>query len=305
MSKAIAFLALLMFTAPARADHPPTPLVDVAWVKAHSGQPGIVVLDLRNKLGKESRASYEKGHIPGAIYSDYLNDGWRTTVDGVPGQLPPPADLERLIGGLGISNDSHVVLVAGGVSALDMGTATRIYWTFKVLGHDKVSIFDGGHKAYAADPANRLETGWKQPAPAVFEAQFRPELVADSRVVQAALDDGTALVDLRPPAQYRGEKMHKAAKRKGTIPGAVNVPESEVTVGGGRFRGAAGLAQLFKAVGLDGDEDAISFCNTGHWASLGWFARSELLGQKNVKLYDGSMVDWSARAELPMEVKAN
>ena len=282
-----------------------TPLVGDAWLNSNAGAPNLIVLDIRNKLGKGSKEAYLAGHIPGAVYSDYLSDGWRTKVDGVVGQLPPVQSLEALIGGLGISNDSHVVVVAGGVSALDMGSATRVYWTFKVLGHDAVSILDGGHKAYAADPANRLETGWNQPAPAIFEARFRPELIADSTVVQAALEDGTALVDLRPPEQYRGEKMHKAAKRRGTIPGAVNVPESEVTVDGGRFRDAAGLAELFRAVGLGGEEDAISFCNTGHWASLGWFAKSELLGQKNVRLYDGSMVDWSARTELPIEIKAN
>ncbi len=282
-----------------------TPLVDGAWLKANAGTPNLVVLDIRNKLGQGSKEAYLAGHIPGAVYSDYLKDGWRTKVDGVVGQLPPVQSLEALIGGLGIANDSHVVVVAGGVSALDMGSATRVYWTFKVLGHDAVSILDGGHKAYAADPANALEAGWNPPAPATFQARFRAELIADSGVVEAALKDGTALIDLRPPEQYRGEKMHPAAKRKGTIPGAVNVPESKVTVAGGKFRDAAGLAELFQAVGLGGEEDAISFCNTGHWASLGWFAKSELLGQKNVRLYDGSMVDWSARAELPIEVKAN
>jgi thiosulfate/3-mercaptopyruvate sulfurtransferase len=293
----------MLLTVPSAASLAATPLVDAGWVRSNGQKPGVVVLDLRNKLGKGSRQSYLDGHIPGAVYSDYLNDGWRTKVDGVPGQLPPVADLEKLIGGLGIGNDSHVVLVAGGVSALDMGSATRVYWTFKVLGHDEVSVLDGGYKAYAADPANPVEKGANPPKAAVFKASFRPELIADRDQVRAVMGKGVPLVDMRPPEQYRGEKSHKAAKRPGTIPGAVNVPESRITEQGGRFVGAARVAELLKAAGVEGDGEAIAFCNTGHWASLGWFAQSEILGNKQVKLYDGSMVDWSAREELPIEVK--
>jgi thiosulfate/3-mercaptopyruvate sulfurtransferase len=82
------------------------------------------------------------------------------------------------------------------------------------------------------------------------------------------------------------------------------VPESKLTGADGRFVGATQVATLLEAVGVNVEDDAISFCNTGHWAALGWFARSEILGQKNVKVYDGSMVDWTARPELPVEVKA-
>jgi thiosulfate/3-mercaptopyruvate sulfurtransferase len=223
----------------------------------------------------------------------------------VPGQLPPIADLERLIGGLGIDNGSHVILVAGGTSALDMGSATRVYWTFKALGHDRISILDGGYRAYAADPGNPVEIGWNAPVPRTFRAHFRPEMVADRDDVLAAMKAKTALVDMRPPAQYRGERRSPVARRAGTIPGAVNLPESELTTAGGRFVDAPRVAELLAAVGVDTDEAGITFCNTGHWASLGWFAQSELLGNGNVRLYDGSMADWASQAELPVERKSN
>jgi len=303
MQRIWAFIVVVLLTVPSTASQAATPLVDVGWIKANGQAPGVVVLDLRNKLGKGSKEIYLKGHIPGAVHSDYLKDGWRTKVDGVPGQLPPVANLESLIGGLGIGNDSHVVLVAGGVSALDMGSATRVYWTFKVLGHDQVSILDGGYKAYAADLANPVEKGWNTPKAAVFKARFRPEMVADRADVQAAMAKGVPLIDMRPPAQYSGQKSHPAAKRAGTIPGAVNVPESRMTVDGGRFVGGGQVAELLQAVGVSGEGESIAFCNTGHWASLGWFAESEIRGNKQVKLYDGSMVEWSAREELPIEVK--
>ncbi|RMD62262.1 MAG: sulfurtransferase [Alphaproteobacteria bacterium] len=300
LSLIIALGVAIAIQATAAAGAGVSPLVDADWVARNAGRPGIVILDIRNRLGGGSADAYRAGHIPGAVYSDYLKAGWRTTVDGVPGQLPPAADLERLIGGLGIDNDSHVVIVAGGQSALDMGSATRVYWTFKVLGHDKVSILDGGYRAYVADPARPVETGWNQPTAKVFQARLRPEMIADYHDVLAAQQAGAALIDMRPPSQYRGEKRHPAAKRAGTIPGAVNVPESQITFDGGRFVDAARVAELLRNVGVTTDQDAVAFCNTGHWASLGWFVQSEILGNKKVKLYDGSMVDWSAREELPV-----
>ncbi len=280
------------------------PLVDSAWVRANGAKPEVAILDVRNKLGGGSRAVFLQGHIPGAVHSDYLSGGWRVKMDGVPGQLPPVADLERLIGGLGIDNDSHVVIVSGGTSALDTGSATRVYWTFKVLGHDRVSILNGGYRAYAAEAANPVETGPAPREPKRFTAHFRLEMIVDAGDVQAAREAGEALIDMRPPPQYRGEKKHGLAKRAGTIPGALNVPESEITAGDGRFVSASRVGELLAQAGVSEADNAIAFCNTGHWASLGWFARSEILGQKNVKLYDGSIVEWSARDELPIEVKA-
>jgi thiosulfate/3-mercaptopyruvate sulfurtransferase len=282
------------------------PLVDVAWLLDNAGQDGLVVLDLRSEPGGGSEAAYRAGHIPGAVYSNYLMAGWRTEIDGVPAQLPRLETLEALIGELGIGNDSHVVLVAAGSSALDMSSATRIYWTFKVLGHDRVSILDGGYRAYAADPANPVETGWVEPLPDIFEAAFRPEMVADRAAVQAALQAGRPLVDARPTDYFLGAERHTWAKRAGTIPGAISLPESLLVDAEGRLVKAERVAELLQRVGLPragagAAEETIFFCNTGHWSTLAWFAESEILGRKNVRVYDGSMVDWSAEPALPMQ----
>ncbi len=302
---AIAVLLLWTFSSVARAETADdvTPLVDAAWVKAHIGQPGLVFLDVRNKLDGGSEETYRQGHIPGAVYSNYLRAGWRTNIDGVPGQLPTIGTLEGLVGNLGIGNDTRVVIIAAGVSALDMGSATRIYWTLKVLGHDKVSILNGGYRAYTAVAGNPIETGWNEPSPDIFSAEFRPEMVADFSDVQAVMGTQTALIDMRPPEQYRGETAPKFVKRLGTIPGALNVPESQVTFDGGQFLSPDGLRNLLKTAGVVVGGEAIAFCNTGHWATLGWFIESEILGNKNVRVYDGSMVDWTARNELPVERK--
>jgi thiosulfate/3-mercaptopyruvate sulfurtransferase len=293
--------ALLAAGGPAAASAAPPPLVDVAWLLENAGRDGLVVLDVRNELGGGSEAVYRAGHIPGAVYSDYLKGGWRTEIDGVPAQLPRLETLEALIGELGIANDSHVVVVSAGTDALDVSSAARVYWTFKTIGHDRVSILDGGYRAYAADPANPVETGWVDPVPEIFEADFRPALVADRAAVAAALAAGRPLVDTRPTEYFLGKTRHTWAKRAGTIPGALPLPD-HLLVRDGRIvdaeRAAALLAGLGLAPGGDGGEaEVIYFCNTGHWSALAWFIQSELLGRTHARVYDGSMVDWTADAD--------
>ncbi|MBC8337677.1 MAG: sulfurtransferase [Alphaproteobacteria bacterium] len=292
----LAFLSAL----PVKAQGKATPLVDVAWVKANIGKPGIVFLDVRGSAG-----AFKAGHIPGAIFTSYGRDKWRIkNKKGVRGMLPPVKDLEKLIGGrLGIGNGDHVVLTPGGYSAGEMGVATRIYWTFKVLGHDAVSILDGGLDSYVSDKKNPLEKTYSPPQPKAFKSNFRAELLATAGDVKKALaGNGTALLDSRPNDQYLGINKSGSVKRSGTLKGAINVPGKWTTVNdGGKFRTADVLRRLYASAKAPTDSKAIMFCNTGHWASLGWFVHFELLGNKQTKMYDGSMADWSVNPANPME----
>ena len=278
------------------------PLVDINWIKAHSCDEGVRVLDIRNPIDGGSRTAYLQGHIPCAVYTDYLAGGWRSVVDGVPGQLSKPEDLAALIGTLGIDNDTHVVIYHHGKSAVDMGSSTRMYWTFKILGHDNVSILNGGYLAYAADTANTIEKGNNKPEPRTFTPNLRSDLRATKADVKMAIEDeGTTLVDMRPNHQFVGINRHPKSTRSGTIPTARSLPESWLTVnGGGTFRPAAELRQLYALAEVDPESKQIAFCNTGHWASIGWFVSSELLGNANTTLYDGSMVEWTADESMPM-----
>jgi len=290
------------------------PLVDVEWLKSNLDNPDVVVLDVRGKLAGKSKADYLRAHIPGAVYTDYLKDGWRAKdANGTPGQLASVDKLETLIGGLGIANDSHVVVVPNGGKALDVGTATRIYWTFKVLGHDKVSLLNGGMVAYTKDvdektkkPINPLDKGAVKPEAKTFKASLREEMLVSKEDVIAAQENGVAIVDHRPHNQFLGINKHPKAKRSGTIPGSVNLPENWLTQnGGGAFRSQSALEKLFAAANVSTDGDQINFCNSGHWASLGWFASHELMGNTKAKMYDGSMLEWSADANLAMEQKVS
>lgn len=284
-----------------------SPLVDVAWIKANSCNDNVRVLDIRNPLDGGSRTAYLKGHIPCAVYTDYLKGGWRAGVKKVPGQLPPTDQIAKLIGNLGIDNDTHVVIYHHGKSALDLGSATRVYWTFKVLGHDDVSILNGGFLAYAADEKNPIEKGNNKVKAKIFKASLRTDMMASASDVKAAIGNGkTQLVDLRPQHQFIGINMHPKSKRKGTIPGAKNLPESWMTVnGGGVLRDKQELSSLYEMANVDPSGEQINFCNTGHWASLGWFVSSEVMGNSGAKLYDGSMVEWSAMSDMPMESAVN
>jgi len=286
-----------------------TPLVDVTWIKANGVGDGRVIVDLRD------RRAYLGGHIPGAVHTDYGRDGWRVRHKGVAGLFPPEqkslAKLTAVIGKLGIDNQSHVILVAPGYGAGDMGIATRIYWTFKVLGHDRVSILDGGMSAYIYErladngtPLNPLQPGPVPVAAKKFIAKVRTDMLIGRAEVEDGLRRGIGIVDARPNAQYIGLHKSGQVRRAGTLPGAKSVPGEWLTAnGGGRFQSKSALAQLFAIGGANAEREMFTFCNTGHWASLTWFAASELLGNKKVKMYDGSLADWTLKADAPVERK--
>ncbi len=308
--------AVFLFTATlpgdvrAQATKPVPPLVDVDWVKSQIGAPGVVFLDLRGGPKRQPDRTYLSGHVPGAIWTNYGKGGWRVKDKrGTPGMLPPVDRLEKLIGGLGIGNGDHVVLLPGGGSARDMGVATRVFWTFKVLGYDRVSILDGGMRAYFADrdkktgrPLNPFETGGTKRPPTTFEADLRRDMLVDRGAVKTFADGGGRMVDNRPDSQFLGLRKSSKAKRAGTIPDARNLPLDWLTQGGvAKFRDRAELEKIYAFAGIETEGEQINFCNTGHMASLGWFVSSQLLGNDRARLYDGSMVDWSGDAALPVQ----
>jgi thiosulfate/3-mercaptopyruvate sulfurtransferase len=276
--------------------------VDSNVLQAIACGPGVVVLDVRSeKIDGQSNSDYVQGHVPCAIASDYIKDGWRAKVAGVPGMMPPVQKLEALVGGLGIDNDTRVVIAPFGADAKSMASATRVYWTFKVLGHDRVSILDGGTKAYAKDGARPLEKGARGPEPKQFKASLRTEMLVSKEEVARAMNDGGGLVDYRRQDEFSGLNRNDKTIRAGTLAGARNIPLEWLTRdNGGIFRTRKDLGQIYDLVGVPTDAEQIAFCNTGHNSSLGWFAAHEILGNESVRMYDGSMAEWSRNDGLPM-----
>lgn len=290
------------------------PLVDDFYVWAHLGQPGFVFLDVGGGRTNRSKVDYLKAHIQDAVYTDYAKDGWRITdVSGTPGMLPRGEALEaleKLIGGLGIGNADHVIIVTAGESADDMAAGTRIYWTFKVLGHDRVSLLNGGMVGYMAEkfmptkkPVNFITKGDVKPVATVFEAKPQFDMIASKADVREAYLRDLITVDNRSHSDYIGASRYPDVARTGTVPLARSLPYTSLTVdGGGVFRDLEDLLTLYAKARIPTTGPQISFCNTAHEATLGWFVSHELLGNKLAKVYDGSMVEWALDGGLPMVV---
>jgi thiosulfate/3-mercaptopyruvate sulfurtransferase len=268
------------------------PLVDSAWLSDNLENPSLVVVDIRS-LTKEG-SPYDAGHIPGAVFAPYGKFGWRAKVGDVVGQLPPVDVISARIGSLGIDNDKQVVVVPAGQNSSDFGSATRVYWTFKVLGHDAVTILDGGQRAWEA-AGKPVSNEAVAPQAVAFNANFRPELLATADDVAKARENGVALVDARPVSQYNGESKSGVVARAGAIPGAVNISQSEFyNDQQGAFVASDVIEGLVENAGVAKDGAEITYCNTGHWASVAWFGLSEVMGNKNTRMYDGSMTEWAA-----------
>jgi thiosulfate/3-mercaptopyruvate sulfurtransferase len=275
-----------------------TPLVLTGWLKQHLQDPDVFVLDIRSAIDGGGVEAYQKGHIPGAIHSDYDKAGWRVTRGGVPFMLPTTAELEKLIGELGIDEDTHVVVVPAGVHYTDFGSAARTYWTLKVAGLTKVSILDGGYAAWLAEK-NQVENGPSRPSPKIFTATLNKALFAEAgEVAKIEQSGGATLIDSRPASFFAGKQKAPAAQAYGHIPGAVNVDSATFyDVNTNRLKPQAELASIAGALPSG---PAVTYCNTGHWAATDWFVLSEILGRSDVRLYYGSMVEWTSDAGRPL-----
>lgn len=299
----VTFALAFGFAAPAFAQSSEIrPLVDAEWVKSNSGKEDVVILDIRDKV--EETELGDKPYIANAVVAPYASAGWRTEVNGIPGMLPPLDQITKLIGDLGIDNDDHVVIVPWGTDSTEFGGATRVYWTFKYLGHDEVSILDGGWRQYDAAGGERVAEPVK-PEPAKFDYELKEDLLATTAEVEAALKSGIKLVDGRPAEQFEGKSKSPVVRTEGTIPGSVNIEHSKLySAEYASFANPETVKALSEAVGLASDQENIAFCNTGHWASVAWFGLSEILGNKQTSMYDGSMAEWAADPARPVEKRS-
>lgn len=251
-----------------------------------------VLLDIRND-------GYADSHVNGALWAPYKL--FRGTKEN-PGGLMDLAVLEEHLEKLGLEQDEPIVIISEGNTDTDFGAAARVYWTLKSTGFTDLSILNGGRIAWrdANLPLNNtLETA----VPSQLNLEFDTTWLADTQHVSSVVkgENSGLLVDARLPEFFAGDKAHGAAKRPGTLPGAIN--QSYATFfenGAAAISTPTDISALKASLGIQGDEEVISFCNTGHWAATHWFALSELANVENAKLYAGSMVEYS-NADLPME----
>ena len=277
-------------------------LVDPAWLEQRLDAPDLRILDctvyLRTGENGEPRVEsgyddWAEAHIPGSAFADLTADLSETDDPDYPFQLPTPADFAAAVGELGVSNDSQVVLY----DTVDAGNnnewAARLWWMFRVFGHDQVGVLDGGWARWTAED-RPVSTTATDPEPASFTADYRPELVADADDVASRLDDEEAcLINALRPADH-------AAQR---IPNSENVPavgEEAVISDDGTYQSEATLQERFADAGATDAEDVITYCGGGIAASSEALALYQA-GVTDAAVYDGSLSEWTADPDRPVE----
>ncbi|KKO10865.1 sulfurtransferase [Pseudohongiella sp.] len=238
--------------------------------------------------------NYDEGHIPGAVSAPYAQ--FRGPQENA-GQLPALSELTRIVQELGIDANTPLVLVHGGSGAVDMGAATRVYWTMKSLGVDTLAILNGGFAAWQA-----AELPVTTDTVAVSATDFQPQWNGAYQTTTAQMEtlvaEGDAqIVDARPQPYFAGEQA--SAARAGTLPGATNLSFTAMFDGNRMKTGDELSAMLDSAIARDAPL-TVTFCNTGHLGSIDWFAISELGGYDNTRLYAESITEWAMDPERPM-----
>jgi len=269
-------------------------LVDADWAEAHIGDPNVVIVEV-----DEDTSAYDGGHIPGAIKIDWKKD----LQDPVRRDFVDKTGFEALLSERGISNDDTVLLYGGNNNWF----AAYAYWYFKLYGHDKVLLLDGGRKKWELD-SRELSTDVPQRSRTSYKAT---EQDASLRALRDEVLDAIGkrnLVDVRSPDEFTGRLLAPAhlpqeqAQRAGHIPTARNVPWSKAANEDGTFRSDDELRQLYQGdAGLDFGKDTIAYCRIGERSAHTWFVLHELLDLPNVKNYDGSWTEYGSLVGVPIE----
>jgi thiosulfate/3-mercaptopyruvate sulfurtransferase len=270
-------------------------LVDADWAEAHIGDPHVVIVEV-----DEDTSAYDKGHIPTAVKIDWKKD----LQDPVRRDFVDKTGFEALLSERGIANDDTVLLYGGNNNWF----AAYAYWYFRLYGHDKVLLLDGGRKKWELD-SRELSTDVPERPRTSYTAR---EQDASLRALRDEVIDSIGkrnLVDVRSPDEFTGRLLAPAhlpqeqAQRAGHIPTARNVPWSKAANEDGTFRSDDELRRLYEGeAGLDFGKDTIAYCRIGERSAHTWFVLHELLGLPHVKNYDGSWTEYGSLVGVPIEL---
>jgi thiosulfate/3-mercaptopyruvate sulfurtransferase len=269
-------------------------LVDADWVEAHGSDPGVVLVEV-----DEDTSAYDKGHIRGAVKIDWKKD----LQDPVRRDFVDKAGFEALLSERGIANDDTVVLYGGNNNWF----AAYAYWYFRLYGHQNVKLLDGGRKKWELDSRELVTDVPQRPATSYSATDQDTSIRAFRDEVVAAI--GTKnLIDVRSPDEFAGRLLAPAhlpqeqAQRGGHVPTARNVPWSKAAEEDGTFKSDDDLRTLYAEAGVDFGTDTIAYCRIGERSAHTWFVFHELLGQQNVKNYDGSWTEYGSLVGVPIEL---
>jgi len=310
--------ALGLYSSIAFSTNVPGPLVDTNWLAKNKAE--VVIIDVRkdkksftakakkgNKIAGMQGCGAKKGsgikvagHIPDSILLDWGKVRTKRTVDGFKliKLVPTKSEMEALMQSHGVNKDSAVVITSKGASSKDMTFATRLYWQMKYWGHDNVAILNGGTASWS-NAGNPISRDKSKPGKGNWVAgEPHDEIRATSEEMQSAIDTDTQIIDGRAEDYYLGTTYKKKyVYAAGHIPKAKLFQHSLLVKGekAAEFLPADKLAKIMTVKGIDTNIPTVTYCDSGHLSSGHWFIMHELLGNKNVQLYDGSMHEWTKR----------
>jgi thiosulfate/3-mercaptopyruvate sulfurtransferase len=290
-TKSVSGIVVLIAAAtifPVMAQEAPSRVVSNDWLQANLTQENLRIIDARSSI-----MDYWKGHVPGAVYLSA--DALRWPEAGVPAKLAPPEALVMLLGQLGVTPDTYVVVYG------DKGDpkAPYILWALDYLGHEKSAILDGWFGEWQSE--GRPVT---QDYPSIEPAYYplpdeHPEVRATLSDVKDAMGSQSVItLDVRPAPLYAGEQG--PWKRKGHIPSAVNHLWSEDLNEDGTWKAASDLRAVYESLGATPDKMVIVSCGQGLMSAETYVTLKYILGYPNVKNYDGGFSEWSSDPALPV-----
>lgn len=279
-------------------------LVDTDWLHAALPDDNIRVYDCTTILRPDpektfvvesARGAYDEAHIPGAGFLD-LQSTFSDQDSNLRFTLPSEQQFARAAGGAGISNSHHVVLY----STTNPMWATRMWWMFRIFGHEDVSVLDGGFGKWIAEGKPTTTDAPNHPATS-YTASKDLDRVADKDKVLAAIeDDNTCVLNALSREQFRGEGSNYG--RPGRIKNSENLPWSElIDMETGCFLDEDTLRERLGSTSAHDADKVITYCGGGIAASVNLFALALLGHEDKVALYDNSLSEWANDHAVPME----
>lgn len=275
-----------------------SPVVSTTWLAERLGDPDLRVVDATwylPTLKRDARAEFRQAHVPGAVYFDI--DAIADRKSGLPHMLPDAATFGEAVGALGIGEGDQLVVYAGKY----LSASARVWWTFRVFGHDRVAVLDGGFPRWR-DEGRPVEAGEPSPPPRRFTARFRPGLVTALEGIRRNLETRREqVVDARSAGRFAGtEPEPRPGLRGGHIPGSLNLPYDRLFREDGMLLAPGDLRRLFEAARVDLDRPIVTTCGSGVTACVLALGLS-LVGRPDVAVYDGSWTEWAGREDVPVE----
>ena len=273
-------------------------LVSTEWLAGRLGQDGLRVLDASWYLptaGRDARAEYLAGHLPGALFFDL--DAVSDADTSLPHMLPSEEGFARAMTALGLKDSDDLVIYDG--TGANM-SAARAWWMFRAFGHPDAALLDGGSAKWRRE-GRPLETGAVTLAPGRFTARLDRGAVRELDDLRANLrTQREQVVDMRPTGRFRGtEPEPRPGLRGGHIPGSRSVPYLDLVAADGTLLPPDALRRRIEDAGVDFARPLVATCGSGTSACTLIHAL-HLLGHDQVALYDGSWTEWGGQEDVPV-----